>query len=61
MTFSHRIAISFSRLANVSQNLADPEEAIYFWNETKVDALAMAVGSAHGMYKKTPNIMLRQY
>jgi len=36
--------------------LANPEEAIYFWNETKVDAMAIAVGSAHGMYKKEPKI-----
>ncbi|MFC4302456.1 class II fructose-bisphosphate aldolase [Cohnella boryungensis] len=36
--------------------LVKPEEAIYFWNETKVDAMAIAVGSAHGMYKREPNI-----
>jgi len=31
--------------------LAKPEEAIRFWEETGVDALAIAVGTAHGMYK----------
>lgn len=36
--------------------LAKPEEAIYFWQETKVDAMAIAVGSAHGMYKREPKI-----
>lgn len=36
--------------------LAMPDEAIYFWKETRVDAMAMAVGSAHGMYKKEPRI-----
>jgi len=36
--------------------LVKPDEAIYFWNETKVDAMAIAVGSAHGMYKREPKI-----
>jgi fructose-bisphosphate aldolase class II len=36
--------------------LAKPEEAIEFWKETKVDALAIAVGTAHGIYKGEPKI-----
>jgi fructose-bisphosphate aldolase, class II len=40
--------------ANAS--LAKPEEAIRFYEETKVDALAIAVGTAHGMYAGEPNI-----
>lgn len=36
--------------------LAKPDEAIRFWQETKVDALAIAVGTAHGMYKGEPKI-----
>ena len=36
--------------------LANPEEAIRFWEETGVDALAIAVGTAHGMYKGEPKI-----
>lgn len=36
--------------------LADPVEAIRYCQETGVDALAMAVGSAHGVYKGEPNI-----
>lgn len=36
--------------------LAKPEEAIRFYEETKVDALAIAVGTAHGMYKGEPHI-----
>lgn len=31
--------------------LAKPDEAIRFYEETGVDALAIAVGTAHGMYK----------
>ncbi|WP_149454181.1 class II fructose-1,6-bisphosphate aldolase [Pasteuria penetrans] len=36
--------------------LVDPSEAIHFWELTRVDALAIAVGTAHGMYKGEPNI-----
>lgn len=36
--------------------LTNPKEAIDFYNATGVDALAMAVGSAHGMYKGEPKI-----
>ncbi|GBF12531.1 class II fructose-1,6-bisphosphate aldolase [Tepidibacillus infernus] len=36
--------------------LAKPEEAIEFYKQTGVDALAIAVGSAHGMYKGVPKI-----
>lgn len=36
--------------------LAKPEEAIRFYEETGVDALAIAVGTAHGMYSGEPNI-----
>lgn len=36
--------------------LADPEEAIRFYKETNVDALAIAVGSAHGLYKGEPKL-----
>jgi fructose-bisphosphate aldolase class II len=31
--------------------LANPDEAIRFWEETRVDCVAIAVGTAHGMYK----------
>jgi len=37
-------------------SLAKPEEAIRFYEETGVDALAIAVGTAHGMYKGEPKI-----
>lgn len=40
--------------ANAS--LAKPDEAIRFYEETGVDALAIAVGTAHGMYAGEPNI-----
>ncbi|MBD2845598.1 class II fructose-1,6-bisphosphate aldolase [Paenibacillus sp. IB182496] len=37
-------------------SLANPEEAIRFYEETGVDCLAIAVGTAHGMYKGEPKI-----
>jgi len=37
-------------------NLAKPEEAIRFYEETGVDALAIAVGTAHGVYVGEPKI-----
>jgi fructose-bisphosphate aldolase class II len=36
--------------------LAKPEEAIRFYEETGVDCLAIAVGTAHGMYAGDPDI-----
>ena len=35
------------------QLLTDPEEAVRFVRETKVDALAIAIGTSHGAYKFT--------
>ena len=32
----------------------DPEEAVFFARETGVDALAVAIGNAHGVYEGTP-------
>lgn len=39
-----------------NEQFAKPEEAIHFWKETHVDALALAVGTAHGIYKGEPHI-----
>lgn len=35
---------------------ADPEEAVRFTAETGVDALAVAIGNAHGVYEGTPEL-----
>jgi fructose-bisphosphate aldolase class II len=43
-------------VAESDANLAKPEEAIRFYEETGVDCLAIAVGTAHGMYAGEPNI-----
>lgn len=38
-------------VADEDAKLAKPDEAIRFFEETGVDALAIAVGTAHGLYK----------
>jgi len=35
-----------------------PEEAVHFVQATGVNALAVAIGSAHGFYKETPKLQL---
>ena len=37
-------------------NLVDPEEVRKFIGEVDVDALAIGIGNAHGIYKSTPNL-----
>jgi fructose-bisphosphate aldolase class II len=34
----------------------DPEQALYFYQQTGVDSLAVAIGSAHGLYKAVPKL-----
>jgi fructose-bisphosphate aldolase class II len=34
-----------------AQLLTDPDQAVAFVRETKVDALAVAMGTSHGAYK----------
>ena len=43
-------------MAEEDAAFAKPEEAIRYWEETRVDALALAVGTAHGVYKGEPRI-----
>jgi fructose-bisphosphate aldolase class II len=40
--------------------LTQPDEAVRFAAETGVDILAVAIGSAHGMYKGTPELDLER-
>ncbi|NTU69761.1 class II fructose-bisphosphate aldolase [bacterium] len=37
-------------------SLADPEVVMEFFRKTNVDVIAVAVGSAHGMYKTVPQL-----
>ena len=42
----------------VINQFTQPEEAAKFVRETGVNALAVAIGSAHGFYKETPKLQL---
>lgn len=47
----------------ISENEAmqtDPDEAKRFTDETGIDALAVAIGTAHGFYKSTPRINIER-
>jgi len=44
--------------AKVRQGFTKPEEAADFVEETGIDALAVAIGSAHGVYKGEPQLAL---
>ena len=37
---------------------ADPKDALYFIKQTQVDALAVGIGNAHGVYTAAPNLHL---
>ena len=39
-----------------TNGLTDPDQALDFVNKTGVDALAVAIGTAHGLYRKKPTI-----
>jgi ketose-bisphosphate aldolase len=49
-----------AKLGQVQQThqYTQPEEAKNFVDETGVNTLAIAIGSAHGFYKETPNLQL---
>ncbi len=40
------------------ESLTVPEEVVKFVEMTDVDALAVAIGTAHGVYKKTPQLRI---
>ena len=43
---------------NPEDTLTVPQEAREFVEQTKVDALAIAIGTSHGVYKKTPTLRI---
>ena len=45
-----------SDLSDLSKYFTDPDDAVRFAGETKVDALAVSVGTVHGMYDDKPNL-----
>lgn len=40
----------------IAMHCTDPADAVRFEQETEVDALAIAIGNAHGNYKATPKL-----
>lgn len=43
-------------LVSKGNNLTDPDDAVRFVEETGVYSLAVAIGTAHGVYKETPHL-----
>ena len=41
---------------DIAINCTSPAQALEFYEKTKVDALAVAIGNAHGNYKQTPKL-----
>ncbi len=41
---------------DIAINCTSPDEALKFYEKTDVDALAVAIGNAHGNYKQTPKL-----
>lgn len=41
---------------DIAINCTKPQDAVRFEKETKVDAIAIAIGNAHGNYKSTPHL-----
>lgn len=41
---------------DIAMRCTSPEQAKYFYEETGVDALAIAIGNAHGFYKQAPEL-----
>lgn len=50
------VGVGLDYAVDGSNALTDPEEAVRFVEETGVDALAVAVGTAHGVYKGEPHL-----
>lgn len=59
------VEAELGRLGGVEDNISvserdacftDPEEALHFVEQTGVDSLAIAIGTAHGKYKGKPNL-----
>jgi len=62
-TYNANVEAELGYVAKLGQSLksdgfTDPEEARTFVEQTGVNALAVAIGSAHGFYKKEPNLDL---
>ena len=61
-TYNANVEAELGYIAKLNQDQAmvytQPDEARTFVEETGINALAIAVGSAHGFYKETPKLQL---
>ena len=53
-----RVGGSEGDYANVDIMITSVDEAVKFYEATKVDALAVAIGTAHGNYKEVPKLRI---
>ena len=54
------VGLTEAQSENDSDSYTTPEEAKDFYDKTGVDALAIAIGTAHGEYKATPKLDIQR-
>lgn len=64
-SYAHRVGAScegeIGHVAMGDENaITTVEDAVRFYNDTKVDALAVSVGTVHGFYKSAPHIEVQR-
>ncbi|MCY6354143.1 class II fructose-bisphosphate aldolase [Clostridium sp. ZS2-4] len=55
-----RVGGSEDGAEDINMLITRVEDAVRFYEETKVDALAVAIGNAHGVYKEAPNLQFER-
>lgn len=50
------LLVGETHMKNPEDSLTNPDEVIEFINKTNVDCLAVAIGTAHGVYVSTPTL-----
>lgn len=55
-----RVGGSEDGAEDINMLITRVEDAVRFYEETKVDALAIAIGNAHGVYKEAPNLQFER-
>ncbi len=55
-----RVGGSEDGTKDINMLITRVEDAVRFYEETKVDALAVAIGNAHGVYKEAPKLQFER-
>lgn len=55
-----RVGGSEDGAEDINMLITRVEDAVHFYEETKVDALAVAIGNAHGVYKEAPKLQFER-